>query len=122
MKEKLSIMTEYPHNNIFVTKRNEQGQAIEYTISDGINDICVINFQNGGRNVEGSTRGIISEELVRIVYDQLSYFAEKFPTDNYNNSMAEVALKFMKLSEARYAARDKAGTLGNNGEDYKQEK
>lgn len=118
MREKLSIMTDYPHNGIFVTDKNEEGQPIEYTISDGVEDICVIKFQDGGRNVPGSRRGVISEELVRIALDQIGYFCYKFPGDYSDEEMCSSLRYVLNASERRYKKRAEKGTLGNDGSDY----
>lgn len=49
----------------------------QYVVRDINNediDICLLNFQNGGRNIEGSEHGLTAEDLLEICRHRLQCF------------------------------------------------
>jgi hypothetical protein len=73
--EKLSTIQKRENlNNVFANGEKGCGNAYhEYSIIVGDKEIT-IPFQNGGRNIEGSERGVTGEDLLEICRHRLQCF------------------------------------------------
>ena len=73
-----------------------------------------INFQNGPRNVEGSTPGIIDTDLLEIVRDRLKAFQAGPYASEYNaKALEHIELALMYLNR-RVEDRIERNVLGTN--------
>lgn len=81
-----------------------------------------INFVNGGRNTPDYQEGLTDSDLLNILIDRAEYFIEKFGINDKSDERLEHLKKALYFTELRTVNRDKNGTLGNNGEDYKDGK
>lgn len=106
LNESLTILTDQP---------DQSGAAHRYEVVHATRGIVAgIQFQQGPRNVEGSTPGITEAVLLTVLIDRL----RGFQAGPY--SCRENAIQLTKLEEvlhwtrARADARAKRGVLGKN--------
>lgn len=106
LNEKLLIFTDQP---------DQSGAAHNYEIIyEGAGIVAGIQFQQGPRNVEGSTPGVTEAALLAVLIDRL----RGFQAGPYG--CRENAIQLTKLEEvlhwtrARADARAKRGVLGTN--------
>lgn len=81
-----------------------------------------INFVKGGRNTPEYQEGLTDSDLLNILIDRAEYFIKQFGINDKSDERLEHLKKALYFTELRTVNRDKNGTLGNNGEDYKDGK
>lgn len=95
MMEKLNTIQKREKLN-YVMANGEKGNGNAYheyeiVIEDGVKS-CIINFQNGGRKIEGSEHGVTGEDLLEIVRHRL----QCFQTSGYACRENAVALTYIE--------------------------
>ena len=95
----------------------------EYMINEHVSDphtvgrnMAVIKFQNGPRNVEGSTHGVIDSDLLEIVRDRLKGFQSgEFATRENACALTHIEEALMWLNR-RVEGRIERNVLGTNNQ------
>lgn len=111
-------------NNVYAFDEPGNGGANHsYTVFD-INDdpekltehevLANIEFQNGARNEDGSTRGVLDTDLLEIVRDRLKGFQSgKFATRENACALTHIEEALMCMNK-RVEDRNERGVLGTN--------
>lgn len=99
MKKLNTIQKREKLNDIHIADEKGNGGANhKYIISKENNIYGEINFQNGARNLETSTHGIIDTDLLEIVRHRLQSFQQGTFASEYNAKALEhleIALMYM---------------------------
>lgn len=92
----------------YITRRSEQGPGgayHEYSIDylDEDNDLCLagyIIFQKGPRHLDDSIHGVTDQDLLEIVRDRLTCFANgDMPTPETKEALKHVEIALMYLNK-----------------------
>lgn len=115
---KQNIKESLINNRVYEIDELEKAHSYVIETPDGLT--IPINFQLGGRYQENKIEGVNNSDLLYILKDNLEYFLKLYPDDQFNPKTLFHINKAIQFTQERAIDRDKKGTLGNNGEDYKK--
>ncbi len=102
-------------NEVYVVDDKGNGGANHiYVISRGNDIYTKINFQNGARNLEDSTHGVIDQDLLEIARHRLQCFQQgAFATEYNAKALEHIEIALMYLNR-RIEDRIERQALGTN--------
>lgn len=106
------------NNRVYEIDELEKAHSYIIETPDGLT--IPINFQVGGRFQDDKIEGVTAVDLLYILKYNTQNFVDLYPADEFNKDTLELINSTISVIEKRVIDRDKKGTLGNNGEDYKK--